>query len=133
MAGCVECSCFGSFLCFLGSVTLLYYLLKWSWRIWQGFKVYVLSSIWQTDVREYGQWAVVTGSTAGIGRAYALERATKVINCNILSVTQHVALEIFFPGWLRLSPFGVRRIERFAQEKKKQIEERIAQCQRKQE
>lgn len=51
----------------------------------------------------------------------------------ITHALQHVALGIFFPGWLRLSSFCVRRIERFAQERKQQMEERMAQCHRKHE
>lgn len=50
-----------------------------------------------------------------------------------LSLVQHIALAIFFPAWLRLSSFCVRRVEKFAQERKQQIEERMAQCQKKQE
>ncbi|XP_027000017.1 hydroxysteroid (20-beta) dehydrogenase 2 [Tachysurus fulvidraco] len=88
MAGFVQCGCFGSFLCLLGGVTALYYTLKWSWRIWQGFKVYVVSSVCPADVREYGQWAVVTGSTAGIGRAYAIELARRGLDIVLISRSQ---------------------------------------------
>ncbi|GAA6077706.1 hydroxysteroid (20-beta) dehydrogenase 2 [Tachysurus ichikawai] len=88
MAGFVQCGWFGSFLCLLGGVTALYYMLKWSWRIWQGFKVYVVSSACPADVREYGQWAVVTGSTAGIGRAYAIELARRGLDIVLISRSQ---------------------------------------------
>ncbi|XP_053533009.1 hydroxysteroid (20-beta) dehydrogenase 2 [Ictalurus punctatus] len=88
MAGAAECGWFGSFLCFLGAATALCYLLKWSWRTWQGFQVYVLSKIWRTDLREYGQWAVVTGSTAGIGRAYAIELARRGLDVVLISRSQ---------------------------------------------
>uniref|UniRef100_A0A672PKP0 Very-long-chain 3-oxoacyl-CoA reductase-like n=1 Tax=Sinocyclocheilus grahami TaxID=75366 RepID=A0A672PKP0_SINGR len=44
-------------LCSIGSITVVYYMLRWSWQCWHGFKVYVLSEIWQTDLRTYGQWA----------------------------------------------------------------------------
>ncbi|KAG7314484.1 hypothetical protein KOW79_021787 [Hemibagrus wyckioides] len=88
MAGFAECGWFGSVLCFLGGITALYYLLKWSWRIWQGFKVHVLSSVWPTDLRVYGQWAVVTGSTAGIGRAYAIELARRGLDIVLISRSQ---------------------------------------------
>ncbi|MCJ8748848.1 hypothetical protein PDJAM_G00169270 [Pangasius djambal] len=88
MAGNEECGYFGSYLFFLGGVTALYYLLKWSWKTWQGFKVYVLSNIWQTELREYGQWAVVTGATAGIGRAYVIELARRGLDIVLISRSQ---------------------------------------------
>ncbi|XP_052448516.1 very-long-chain 3-oxoacyl-CoA reductase [Carassius gibelio] len=69
----------------IGSITVVYYLLRWSWQCWQGFKAYVLSEIWQTDLRIYGQWAVVTGATSGIGRAYAEELAKRGLNIVLIS------------------------------------------------
>lgn len=41
----------------VGYITLLYYLLNWSWKCWCGFKVYIQSEFWQVDLRAYGQWA----------------------------------------------------------------------------
>uniref|UniRef100_A0A3Q1CID2 Hydroxysteroid (20-beta) dehydrogenase 2 n=1 Tax=Amphiprion ocellaris TaxID=80972 RepID=A0A3Q1CID2_AMPOC len=57
----------------VGGFTLVFYLLKLAWRCWCGFREYVLSEHWQVDLRTYGQWAVVTGATSGIGKAYASE------------------------------------------------------------
>ncbi|KAK2911881.1 hypothetical protein QQF64_027751 [Cirrhinus molitorella] len=82
IAGCSWCSLV---LCSIGSVTVVYYLLRWSWQCWHGFKVYVLSEIWQTDLRTYGQWAVVTGATSGIGRAYAEELAKRGLDIVLIS------------------------------------------------
>ncbi|KAM9440668.1 hydroxysteroid (20-beta) dehydrogenase 2 [Clarias gariepinus] len=92
-----DCWC-GSLLYFLGGATALYYLLRWSWLIWKGIKVHLVSSIWQTDLREYGKWAVVTGATAGIGQAYAIELARRGLDVVLISRSQEklarVAAEI---------------------------------------
>ncbi|ROL40695.1 Very-long-chain 3-oxoacyl-CoA reductase [Anabarilius grahami] len=72
-------------LCCIGFFTAVYYLLRWSWQCWHGFKAYMISEIWQTDLRTYGQWAVVTGATSGIGRAYAEELAKRGLNIVLIS------------------------------------------------
>lgn len=86
------------FLYYLGGFTALYYLLKCSWGCWRGFKVYMLSEVWRTDVRKFGQWAVVTGATSGIGRAYALELARRGLDIVLISRSEekllHTAKEI---------------------------------------
>lgn len=41
----------------VGYMTLLFYLLKWSWKCWCGFRIYVQSEFWQADLTVYGQWA----------------------------------------------------------------------------
>ncbi|XP_067261911.1 hydroxysteroid (20-beta) dehydrogenase 2 [Chanodichthys erythropterus] len=80
-----ECSCSSVVLCCIGFVTAVYYLLRLSWQCWHGFKAYMISEIWQTDLRKYGQWAVVTGATSGIGRAYAEELAKRGLNIVLIS------------------------------------------------
>ncbi|XP_056314306.1 hydroxysteroid (20-beta) dehydrogenase 2 [Danio aesculapii] len=80
-----ECCWYSIVLCGIGCVTVVYYMLRWSWQCWHGFKVYVISEIWQTDLRTYGRWAVVTGATSGIGRAYAEELAKRGLDIVLIS------------------------------------------------
>ncbi|XP_076867029.1 hydroxysteroid (20-beta) dehydrogenase 2 [Brachyhypopomus gauderio] len=80
-----ECACLSSLLCCLGGVTALCCLLKCAWRCARGFRTHVLSQMWQTDLRRYGRWAVVTGATAGIGRAYAMELARRGLDVVLIS------------------------------------------------
>ncbi|KAI2664543.1 Very-long-chain 3-oxoacyl-CoA reductase-B [Labeo rohita] len=85
MGDIAGCSCCSLVLCIIGFVTVAYYLLRWSWQCWHGFKVYMLSEIWQTDLRTFGQWAVVTGATSGIGRGYAEELAKRGLDIVLIS------------------------------------------------
>ncbi|KAG7484836.1 hypothetical protein MATL_G00053720 [Megalops atlanticus] len=82
----------------IGGFTVLFYLFKFSWKCWCGFRAYVLSEYWQTDLRTYGQWAVVTGATSGIGRAYANELARRGLDIVLVSRSEEklhaVAMEI---------------------------------------
>ncbi|KAG5843901.1 very-long-chain 3-oxoacyl-CoA reductase isoform X1 [Anguilla anguilla] len=76
---------FNSGLVAIGGFTVLFYFLKFSWKFWCGVRVYVLSEYWKTDLRKYGQWAVVTGATSGIGRAYANELAKRGLDILLIS------------------------------------------------
>ncbi|XP_039474056.1 hydroxysteroid (20-beta) dehydrogenase 2 isoform X3 [Oreochromis aureus] len=76
---------FADLLAIVGGMTVAFYLLKLTWRCWCGFREFVLSSKWQVDLRTYGQWAVVTGATSGIGKAYATELAQRGLDIVLIS------------------------------------------------
>ncbi|XP_043933014.1 very-long-chain 3-oxoacyl-CoA reductase-like [Protopterus annectens] len=68
-----------------GVLVFVYVLLKLTWTILHGIRVYVLSEIWKVNLHYYGKWAVVTGATGGIGKAYANELAKRGLNVVLIS------------------------------------------------
>eukprot|EP00795_Rhopilema_esculentum_P013103 gene13103-3890_t len=79
--------------------------LKVTYACYRAVKVYVLPKIWSPyDFRSrYGEWAVVTGASEGIGERYCIELAKRGMNIVLisrsLSKLQKVAAKIEeFPG-----------------------------------
>ncbi|XP_072905087.1 very-long-chain 3-oxoacyl-CoA reductase-B-like isoform X2 [Hemitrygon akajei] len=69
----------------IGALTCLYYLVKYSWKLLYGIRIYILSKFWKVDLTYFGDWAVVTGATNGIGKAYAHELARRGLNIVLIS------------------------------------------------
>ncbi|XP_077361327.1 hydroxysteroid (20-beta) dehydrogenase 2 [Festucalex cinctus] len=69
----------------IGGFTFVFYSLKAAWKCYFGFREFILSEFWQVDLRTYGQWAVVTGATSGIGKAYAMELAQRGLDIILVS------------------------------------------------
>ena len=59
------------------------------WDIKNGLSAYVLPRVCKIDYKEkYGEWAVVTGCTQGIGKCYAEDLAQKGLNIVLVSRTR---------------------------------------------
>lgn len=77
----------------------LYYSTKWTCKtllsLYKGFKTYGLPRIWPRNfVEEYGQWAIVTGASKGIGKSYAYELAKRGLNLVLIARSQGLLMEI---------------------------------------
>ncbi|XP_056267280.1 hydroxysteroid (20-beta) dehydrogenase 2 [Pseudoliparis swirei] len=76
---------FNDTLAIIGGFTVVFHLLRLAWRCLCGFRQFVLTELWHVDLKTYGQWAVVTGATAGIGKAYACELAQRGLDVVLIS------------------------------------------------
>ncbi|XP_075423352.1 very-long-chain 3-oxoacyl-CoA reductase isoform X2 [Ascaphus truei] len=83
--GCSVSSLPGAGLCwYLGLVTAAWWAARAAWCLLSGLRVWVLGSGAQVGPR-LGKWAVVTGATDGIGKAYAEELARRGMGIVLIS------------------------------------------------
>ena len=75
-----------TFLEYIGVLFIGYTIIKSSLRLWNNLSTFFLSS-GSLNLKKYGSWAVVTGCTDGIGKAYAEALAKKGLNIVLISRT----------------------------------------------
>jgi len=67
---------------YFGLAVFTFYTLKFLYKILSNLYVFTLGSV---NFKKYGKWAVVTGCTDGIGKAYAEKLAKKGLNVVLIS------------------------------------------------
>ena len=73
-------------LVYVAYIALMWYIFKLVAFIWRFSLQYIVPLFgYVHDLRKYGEWAVVTGSTDGIGLQYALQLAAKGFNIVLVS------------------------------------------------
>ncbi|XP_063305526.1 very-long-chain 3-oxoacyl-CoA reductase-B-like [Pelobates fuscus] len=81
-----------------GKVVAIYLLVSQGWKLVRGIRNHIVSGWFQTDLKQYGRWAVVTGASDGIGKSYARELAKRGLDVVLISRTleklKNVASEI---------------------------------------
>ena len=55
--------------------------------IYKSFR-YIYCQFYPIDIKKYGSWAVITGGSDGIGKAYALELAKRGLNILVIARTE---------------------------------------------
>ena len=72
-----------------GIIFLCKWVFNFLWDIKDGISAFVIPRIFSINyVEKYGEWAVITGCTQGIGKCYAEELARKRMNIVLISRNQ---------------------------------------------
>ena len=83
------------FIFYAGGFYISKLLVNLLWDVHSGLKSYVFPKIFSVDYKKkYGEWAVITGCTQGIGRFYAEELAQKGMNIVLISRSQSKLEEV---------------------------------------
>ena len=81
-----ECARLKNCLYYAGAYFVLKKAVNLVWDISNGLKSYVFPKVFSINYKEkYGEWAVITGCTQGIGKCYAEELAQKGMNIVLIS------------------------------------------------
>ncbi|XP_044267593.1 hydroxysteroid dehydrogenase-like protein 1 [Tribolium madens] len=85
----VECSLYTLILAVFGCIVIFLFLLNTLWGLMQATRAilapFFLPHEETSLIKKYGQWALITGSTDGIGKAYAHELAKRGLNIVLVS------------------------------------------------
>ena len=89
-----------SFVFYAGVIYLCKLIVNLLWDLKDAVCAYIFPTIFTIDYKEkYGEWAIITGCTQGIGKCYTEELAKKGMNVLLISRNQakldNVANEIY--------------------------------------
>ncbi|XP_067128655.1 inactive hydroxysteroid dehydrogenase-like protein 1 [Centruroides vittatus] len=73
------------FLAFVGIVFVVMFLLTFLKEFFRGIQLYFIPKFFSRDLKQYGDWAVVTGGSSGIGKCTAYELAKSGLNLVLVS------------------------------------------------
>ncbi|KAM8972612.1 very-long-chain 3-oxoacyl-CoA reductase-like [Pelodytes ibericus] len=90
----LDCALSSPVFAWFGALSLGYLTLSVAFKLLQGFCAHIVSEWWVTDLRKYGGWAVITGATDGIGKAYAMELAKKGFDVVLISRTMEKLMKV---------------------------------------
>ncbi|XP_051885365.1 very-long-chain 3-oxoacyl-CoA reductase-A [Pristis pectinata] len=76
----------------LGVAAVIWFSLKLAYRLLSGARVFVFGT--GVKVESFGRWAVVTGATDGIGKAYAKELAKRGMSIVLISRNEEKLREV---------------------------------------
>ena len=71
---------------YFGLIVFSYLVIKYTLKIWNNLNTFYFGA-GSVDFKKYGKWAVVTGCTDGIGKAYAELLAKRGLNIVLISRT----------------------------------------------
>ena len=73
----------------IGYFVIVMVLMKILHFVWKMIRCYILTTVgFVKDLRKYGEWAIVTGATDGIGKEYARQLAKRGFNIVLISRTK---------------------------------------------
>ena len=81
--------CSESIVYYAGVVFLFRFAVNFLWYLNDALKAFVYPKLFSIDYKKkYGEWAVVTGCTQGIGKNYAEDMARRGLNVVLISRTK---------------------------------------------